>query len=89
MTGEGRLHAVLTAGAFGLEVGPGEVMAAQHAHLREMASRDEVDVRVLPVNGVHTAMRGALTPAPDPSCASPPPSTPPGSTARARASSTP
>jgi hypothetical protein len=34
-------------------------MAAQHAHLREMATRDNVTVRVLSAGGgVHAGMRG-------------------------------
>lgn len=54
----GRLDAVLTAGAFGLMVGSPEIMAAQWSHLRDLASREEVNVKVLPVDGVHAAMRG-------------------------------
>jgi transcriptional regulator with XRE-family HTH domain len=55
----GRLDAVLTAGVLELVVGSPVVMAAQHAHLREMATRDNVTVRVLSaVNGVHAGMRG-------------------------------
>ena len=54
----GHLDAVLTAGAFNLMVGSSEIMTAQRAHLREMVSRAEVDVRVLPIDGVHAAMRG-------------------------------
>ncbi len=54
----GRFSAVLTAGAFGLEVGSLDIMEGQRVHLRGMASRNEVQVRVLPVDGVHAAMRG-------------------------------
>ena len=57
-TDPGQIDAVLTAGAFGLVVGAEELMAIQRAHLREMAARDGIHIRVLPVNGVHTAMRG-------------------------------
>ena len=56
----GRLDAVLTSGAFGLVVGSADIMSAQRAHLRAMASRDQVHVRVLPADGVHAAMRGAF-----------------------------
>ena len=54
----GRLDVVLTAGAYHLTVGPPPLMDAQRAHLRTMAARDYVRVRVLPVGGVHAAMRG-------------------------------
>lgn len=49
---------VLTAGAFGLVVGSAHLMDAQRSHLRHMAVRDNVRVRVLPADGVHAAMRG-------------------------------
>ena len=57
-TEPGRLDVVLTAGAFGLAVGSERVMDSQRAHLQEMSSRDGVHIRVLPVDGVHAAMRG-------------------------------
>lgn len=57
-TTPGRLDVVLTAGAYHLTVGAPSLMEAQYAHLRSMATRDHVRVRVLPADGVHAAMRG-------------------------------
>jgi transcriptional regulator with XRE-family HTH domain len=58
----GRLTSVVTAGAIGLVVGSDAVMKAQIAHLREIATGDEVSIRVLSAtDGVHTAMRGPFT----------------------------
>ena len=54
----GRLDSVLTAGAFGLVVDSAKTMRAQHSHLRGIAAHDGVRLRVLPVDGVHAAMRG-------------------------------
>lgn len=51
------LDFVTTAGALRVVVGSPSVMEAQIAHLRAVASRDGVSVRVLPsTNGVHSAM---------------------------------
>jgi transcriptional regulator with XRE-family HTH domain len=58
----GHLTCVLTAGVLGLVVGSATVMEAQIAHLREITSGNEVDVRVLTTtDGIHTAMRGPFT----------------------------
>ena len=54
----GQLDAVMTAGAFGLVVGSDQLMADQRTHLQETASRDGIRIRVLPVDGLHAAMRG-------------------------------
>ena len=57
----GRLDAVLTAGAYHLEVGSEQVMVDQRTNLRTMAARHDVRVHVLPVSAVHAAMRGDFT----------------------------
>lgn len=57
-----RLEVVMTAGALRVRVGSPAVMEAQIAHLRAIADRDGVSVRVLPFeNGLHAAMRGPFT----------------------------
>jgi hypothetical protein len=57
-----RLDVVLTAGALRVRVGSPAVMEAQIAHLRAVADRDGVSVRVLPFkNGLHASMHGPFT----------------------------
>jgi transcriptional regulator with XRE-family HTH domain len=57
-----RLRSVLGAGALANQVGGPEVMAAQVAHLRQMAKHRRVDLRVLPwAAGAHAAQAGSFT----------------------------
>ena len=52
-----RLTAVLGAGALARQVGGRRVIAAQEARLRELAARDNIDIRVLPWEaGAHAAI---------------------------------
>jgi transcriptional regulator with XRE-family HTH domain len=54
-----RLDVVIAAGALRVRVGSPAVMEAQIAHLRAVADRDGVSVRVLPFeNGLHASMYG-------------------------------
>jgi transcriptional regulator with XRE-family HTH domain len=58
----GRMDAVMTAGALNLQVGSDAVMEAQHEHLRALATREGVSIRVLPFdNGLHTMMAGPFS----------------------------
>jgi hypothetical protein len=58
----GRMDAVITAGALNLQVGSGSVMNAQREHLRVLATRDGVSIRVLPFdNGLHPRMSGPFS----------------------------
>jgi hypothetical protein len=58
----GRMDAIATAGALRVQVGSPSVMAAQREHLRALADRDGVSIRVLPFeNGLLPAMRGPFT----------------------------
>ena len=58
----GRLDVITTAGVLGLIVGSPATMAAQLDHLRALARRETIHVRVLTqTNGVHAAMRGDFT----------------------------
>jgi transcriptional regulator with XRE-family HTH domain len=58
----GRMDAILTAGALRVQVGSRTVMKAQREHLRALASRDGVSIRVLPLEcGLHPAMNGPFT----------------------------
>src|SRR4051794_1737820 len=57
-----RIDAVVTAGALSVQVGSASVMEEQREHLRMLAARDGVSIRVLPFgNGLHLAMRGPFT----------------------------
>jgi transcriptional regulator with XRE-family HTH domain len=56
-----RLTVVLGEGALTRPVGGAAVLAAQIAHLRELAGRDHVEIMVLPWSvGAHAAMAGAF-----------------------------
>ncbi|WP_412541694.1 helix-turn-helix transcriptional regulator [Longispora sp. K20-0274] len=56
-----RLSVVLGAGVLARQVGGPEVIAAQISHLRELNSRDHVEIRVLSWEaGAHSAMLGAF-----------------------------
>jgi transcriptional regulator with XRE-family HTH domain len=60
--GPTRMDAVVTAGALAVQVGSAAVMEAQREHLRVLATRDGVSIRVLPFeNGLLPAMRGPFT----------------------------
>jgi transcriptional regulator with XRE-family HTH domain len=56
-----RLTAVLGAGVLARQVGGAAVMTAQTQHLRDLASRENIDIRILPWSaGAHAAMLGAF-----------------------------
>jgi hypothetical protein len=58
----GRVDAVITEGALNLQVGSAPVMEAQREHLRVLAGRDGVSIRVLPfTNGLHPRLAGPFT----------------------------
>lgn len=58
----GRLDAVLTEGALRLQVGSALVMEAQREHLRALARKDGVSIRVLPfTDGLHPRPAGPFT----------------------------
>jgi hypothetical protein len=58
----GRIDAILTAGALNLQVGSASVMEEQREHLRMLAARDGVSIRVLPfAGGLHPAPYGPFT----------------------------
>jgi transcriptional regulator with XRE-family HTH domain len=57
-----RIDAVVTAGALSVQVGSASVMEEQREHLRALAGRDGVSIRVLPFeNGLHSAPYGPFT----------------------------
>lgn len=57
-----RIDLVLAEAALRVRCGDPAVMPAQIAHLREMASRPEIDVRVIPqANGLHPGVYGKFT----------------------------
>jgi hypothetical protein len=57
-----RMDALVTAGALSVQVGSTGVMQEQREHLRALARRDGVSIRVLPFeNGLHPGMRGPFT----------------------------
>jgi hypothetical protein len=57
-----RMAALVTAGALSVQVGSASVMEEQREHLRALAGRDGVSIRVLPFEkGLHPAMRGPFT----------------------------
>jgi hypothetical protein len=58
----GRLDAIVTAGALSVQVGSAAVMEEQREHLKALANRDGVSIRVLPFeNGLHRAAHGPFT----------------------------
>jgi transcriptional regulator with XRE-family HTH domain len=58
----GRIDAIITVGALSVQVGSPAVMEAQREHLRALATRDGVSIRVLPFeNGLHPAPHGPFT----------------------------
>jgi hypothetical protein len=58
----GQMDAVITAGALNLQVGSAAVMAAQREHLRALAERDGVSIRILPAdNGLHPRVGSSFT----------------------------
>lgn len=57
-----RISVVLNAAVFARQVGGARVMAGQIAHLRELARRPNIEIRVLPWEaGAHAAVDGAFT----------------------------
>ena len=57
-----RITAVLDAAALARQVGGPEVMAAQIQHMRQLASLDHIDIRVIPFEaGAHAFTSGAFT----------------------------